>query len=618
MALITVRDLTIRYTDPPLLDQVSFLLHEGERVCLLGRNGTGKSTLMKLIANEFKPTDGEISRKPNIRIAYLPQEVPSDLHGNVFDIILSGHDSQHDSNQSQEEQEEWKQHQQVESVISQLKLDGDAEVSSLSAGWKRRVLLAKGLVRKPDVLLLDEPTNHLDIESIDWIERFLLRYQGTLLFVTHDRMFLRKLATRILEIDRGEIINWDCDYDTYLKRKEDNQEIEKKQNANFDKKLAEEEAWLRKGIKARRTRNEGRVRTLLKMREERKQRRSHLGNVQLQLQETIKSGDLVIEAENLAFSYSYNPIVNDLSVTIMRGDKVGVIGPNGSGKTTLLQLLLKNLEPENGTVRHGTKLEIAYFDQLRYQLDEEKSVFDNVSEGNDRIVFNGQTKHVIGYLQDFLFTPERSRALVKTLSGGERNRLLLAKLFTKPANLLVLDEPTNDLDAETLELLEDLLVNYSGTILLVSHDRAFLNNVVTSTLALEGNGEVNEYVGGYDDWIRQRKETQQEIKKTRVKEREQEKTNQDQPKRLSYNEKRKLQMEYQELQDLPKKIEQLETEQNEIHLTMADPAFFKKHVDEIVKTQDRLAEIEKDLQDTYQRWESLEEQFETIDLKMIQ
>lgn len=616
MALVSVRDVTVRFTDPPLLDRVNFQLEEKERVCLLGRNGTGKTTLMRIATGAFAPDGGEVVWKPGIRVAYLPQKVPHDLHGRAFDVVKTGLSDFDKTRNAAEADEEWKREQQVEMVLSQLQLDGETEVSVLSAGWKRRVLLARGLVRNPQVLLLDEPTNHLDIESIEWLETFLARYAGTLLFVTHDRMLSRRLSTRVLEIDRGDLFSWDCGYEEYLQRKEAALQTEEKQWEKFDKKMAQEEEWLRNTPKARRTRNEGRKRKVLQMREERRRRKAFMGDVKFSLQEAQKSGDLVIESKNLSFSYAENSIVNDFSTTIMRGEKIGVIGPNGSGKTTLLKLLLKQLEPNAGTVRHGTKLEIAYFDQLRAQLNEEESVFDNVGAGTDRIEVNGKVRHVISYLEDFLFTPERARSPIKILSGGERNRVLLAKLFTFPANVLVLDEPTNDLDAETLELLENLLVEFAGTILLVSHDRMFLNNVVTSTIAMEGNGEVNEYVGGYDDWLRQRKEQKAESKEKRV----QEKKQAEKPKaakRLSYNEKRELQAKHKRLEQLPQDIEQIEEEKNELQQKMAEPEFFKQPYDQVAQVQNRLEELENELEQVYSEWEVLEELFSQVDLKDV-
>jgi ATP-binding cassette subfamily F protein uup len=530
MALITLRDVTHGYIGPPLLDQVSLQIEPGERICLIGRNGSGKTTLMRLIHGAIEPDHGEIARAPQLKTALLTQEVPRDLQGKTWDVVAAGLGeasakltayhraarqvavdpspetlAEFDRLRAEIEAGNlWQLDQRVDQVLSRTQLDPEAEVSTLSAGMKRRVLLAQALVREPDILLLDEPTNHLDIAAIAWLEEFLLRYDKTLLFVTHDRAFLRRLATRILDLDRGELTSWACDYETYLKRKEAALEAEAQRQALFDKKLAQEEAWIRQGIKARRTRNEGRVRALKKLREQRRARREVQGTVKMQAQQAEKSGRLVVDAEHVGFSYDGRPILRDLTTKIMRGDKIGVIGPNGAGKTTLLRVLLGEREPTEGEIRRGTNLEIAYFDQLHAQLDEEATVQENVGEGNDTLSINGQRRHVLGYLQDFLFQPDRARSQVKFLSGGERNRLLLAKLFTKPSNVLVMDEPTNDLDVETLELLEELLADYAGTVLLVSHDREFLNNVVASTLVLEGEGRVKEYDGGYDDYIRQR------------------------------------------------------------------------------------------------------------------
>jgi len=466
------------------------------------------------------------------------------------------------------------------------------------------VLLARALVNEPDILLLDEPTNHLDIDSIGWLEDFLIRYVKTLVFVTHDRMFLKKLATRIIEIDRGKLGTWDCDYQTFLDRKEAELDAEKDQNHQFDKKLAKEEEWIRKGVKARRTRNEGRVRELQKMREQRRERRAQVGSVKMLAQEARRTGKLVMEVNNVSFFYNGLPVIKDFSTTIMRGDRMGIIGTNGSGKTTLLNLLLGHLSPAQGEVRHGTHLEIAYFDQLRMQLNEDKTVQENVGDGNDNVIINGSPRHIIGYLQDFLFSPERSRSPVSILSGGERNRLLLAKLFTRPSNVLVLDEPTNDLDAETLELLEELLMAYQGTVLLVSHDREFLNNVVTGTLAFEGQGIVNEYVGGYDDWLKYKKgsalKTEKRTKQVEKKETKGlSKPEKDKPRKLSFKENR-------ELEALPKLIENIEKRQAQIHEAMSDTFFYQKSGQEIAEIKNILTAIEQELESAYKRWEELE------------
>lgn len=489
-----------------------------------------------------------------------------------------------------------------------MNLDPHARFAELSSGMKRRVMLAQALVSEPDLLLLDEPTNHLDIEAVSWLEEFLVRYGGTLIFVTHDRVFLRKLSTRIIEVDRGRLLDWPCDYSTFLKRKEAALEVEAQQQALFDKRLAQEEVWIRTGVKARRTRSEARIRELLKMREERRQRKDRVGNVRIQVQEAERSGRLVVEAKQITFRYgddetNNRTIINEFSTLIMRGDKIGMIGRNGTGKSTLLRLLLGQLKPTTGTVRIGTKLEIAYFDQLREQLDEEKTAQENVGDGKQELLINGQNRHVLGYLQDFLFSPERARTLVRYLSGGERNRLMLAKLMTKPSNLLVLDEPTNDLDAETLELLEDMVIAYPGTVLLVSHDREFLNNVCASTLVFDGNGNVKEYDGGYDDWIRQRDAAAAiESANAPTVSSAAPKLNASspaKPRKLSFKEQR-------ELDGFPARIEALETEQQQLHALMAAPAFYQKPKGEITATTNRLEAIERELAEVFARWELLE------------
>ena len=637
MALIALRDICIGFRGPLVLDRVNLTLDPGERVCLLGRNGTGKTTLLRLLQGEGEPQKGQISRQQGLVTAMLPQEVPQGLSGTIFDEVARGlgpratllaeyHQVAHQLamegglelqcrlDQIQHALEldgGWSMHQEVETVVSRMSLDPDADVSTLSAGMKRRVLLAKSLVRNPDILLLDEPTNHLDLDAIRWLEDFFLRYSGTLLFVTHDRAFLRKLATRIIELDRGQLTSWSCDYETYLQRKEAALEAESRQRAEFDKKLAKEEVWIRTGIQARRTRNEGRVRALKQLRDVRVSRREQMGDVRMEIQEADRSGRLVIEAKNICFGFTDRPIVRGLSTMIMRGDRIGLIGPNGSGKTTLLGLLLGQLTPQSGTVRHGTNLEVAYFDQLHAQLDETKSVRDNVRDGADSVEINGRRRHIIGYLEDFLFTAEQAAGPVSRLSGGERNRLLLARLLTKPSNVLVMDEPTNDLDLETLELLEGLLVDYPGTLLLVSHDREFLNNVVTSTLVLEGDGVVKEYAGGYDDWLRQRQadSTVEKADKDELraegersssdKEKAKPAVAKERPRRLTY-------AEQQELKALPERIERLEDEVSALHQTMADPAFYRQASGDIVKTNTHLQSLEKELAETYQRWEALE------------
>jgi len=593
MPLLTIQDVGIRFVGPPLLEKANLQIDPGQRICLVGRNGVGKTTLMRLIDGEQEPDSGEIVRQPGLRVARLDQQVPRELAGSVFDQLLGELTDDY-------AEEPWRRRQEVETALSKTGLDGGLTAQSLSAGMKRRVLLAKALVHRPDLLLLDEPTNHLDLDGICWLEDFLLRLNATLLFVTHDRVFLRKLATRIVEIDRGQLTSWNCDHPTYLQRKAANLESEAKQQALFDKRLALEETWIRKGILARRTRNEGRVRALKKMRDQRHERREVPGQARMQLQEAERSGRLVIKVKGVQFAYDEEPVIRELSTTIMRGDKVGVIGPNGSGKTTLLRLLLGELEPQQGSVRHGTRLQVAYFDQLHAELDEEQSVQDNVGEGSDSVMVDGQKKHVLGYLQDFLFTPDRARSPVKRLSGGERNRLLLAKLFTKPANVLVMDEPTNDLDAETLDLLEEILVDYQGTLLLVSHDREFLNNVATGTLVLEGNGRVKEYAGGYDDWLTQRKAEADATTAKPAKPRPKPAApNEDQPRRLKYAEK-------SELEKLPGEIESLETKIEQFHAAMSEPEFYAQDHTEIAKVADELKLLEAELATVYARWEELE------------
>ena len=595
MALIGMRDVCIGFGGPLLLDHVNFHIERGERVCLLGRNGTGKSTLMRLLNGDLAPDEGEVVSVKGLRVSFLPQEVPEETTGTVLEIVASGLEEPGTVLSGSD----GRLHR-AERTISRMDLKAEERFESLSAGLKRRAMLARGLVGEPDLLLLDEPTNHLDIDAIDWMEEFLLRFEGTLLFVTHDRRFLKKLATRTLELDRGRLTDWPCDYETFQERKQAALAIEAGHRERFDKKLAREEAWIRQGIKARRTRNEGRVRQLEKLREARRARREIIGAVRMKTQDGASSGKIVIEARGVSYGYSgQNPVIKDFSTLIMRGDKTGIIGPNGSGKTTLLRVLLGELPPETGTLRHGVNLEAAYFDQLRAQLDENRSVAENVGGGNDTILFNGRPRHIMSYLQDFLFSPERARSPVSTLSGGERNRLLLARMFTRPSNLLVLDEPTNDLDMETLELLEDLLLGYSGTLLLVSHDRTFLNNVVTSTLALEGEGRVCEYVGGYDDYERQRssESSVDTGKPPAAPQKQRPKTERRQT--ITFKERR-------ELEDLPQAIELLEAEQNELYRSMSDPMFYTKGRLELAEAKARLKAIEQELDEIYRRWEVLD------------
>ncbi|MDT8370397.1 MAG: ATP-binding cassette domain-containing protein [Gammaproteobacteria bacterium] len=627
MALLSLKQITVSFGGPNLLNKVDFQLDRGERVCLVGRNGAGKSTLMKLIAGKIKQDSGEIVGQ-DLKIARLEQEVPAGTHGTVFDVVAQGlgdiapilsayHDVLHRLETDYSEKvlaelekaqhkleavDGWSVEQRVESVLSRLSLDPDVDFSGLSGGMKRRVLLAQALVKDPDILLLDEPTNHLDIASITWLEDFLKSYEGTVLFITHDRSFLQALATRIVQLDRGNLVSFPGDYANFLVRREAMLDQEAQQNALFDKKLAQEEVWIRQGIKARRTRNEGRVRALEQLRRERKARREVQGNVKMKLQEADRSGKLVVEAEGIGQSYDGRVLFKDFSTVIQRGDRIGVIGPNGCGKSTLLSILLGRNKPETGHVRLGTKIDVAYFDQLRSQLDENMSVVDNVGQGKDYIEINGASKHVMGYLQDFLFSPERARTPIRSLSGGERNRLLLAKLFTQPANLLVMDEPTNDLDAETLDLLEDLLMNYQGTLLLVSHDRSFLNNVAMSTIVFDDDGQVREYIGGYDDWQQQRQQDKAyEAQKT--------KTVTKAVKSEIKSTKKKSSLTYQEQLDLaayPKKIAELDKKQTELHDTIGQPAFYKQSEDKIAATQAELAKVTAELDAAYEKWEALE------------
>jgi ATP-binding cassette subfamily F protein uup len=607
MALISLQDVSLGFGGPRLFDEINLQIEQGEWVGLLGRNGMGKSTLLKLVNGDISPLSGTIARQQNLRVAYLPQEVPAGVEGKVFDIVAGGLDSP-----KKIDEHHWQGQLQVEQVISRMSLDTyvDTRFEVLSAGMKRRVMLARGLVKKPDLLLLDEPTNHLDIDSINWLEDFLKRWGGTLLFVTHDRIFLQKLTTRIIELDRGHLFDWDCSYTTFLERKEAMLSAEAEQNILFDKKLAQEEVWIRKGIEARRTRNEGRVRALKRLREQRLERRERPGKVKMQIQAEKRSGKLVIEVENVSYSYEDQIIVSDFTTTIQRGDKVGIIGPNGSGKTTLLRLLLNELTPQTGSVEYGTNLEIAYFDQLRAQLDDSKSILDNVGQGRDTVTINGRTRNLMGYLEDFLFTRERVNAPISALSGGERNRLLLARLFARSANLLVLDEPTNDLDVETLEILEELLLEYDGTLLLVSHDRAFLNNIVTSTLAMDGNGKVTETVGGYDEWKRQADLRDQSAsdapKPAATPQTESAPKDSSAPRKLTYKEQRALEAQKQELAELPQRIESLEAEVHALSAAMADASFYQKDSAEITSTVDKLNKLHDELAQAYHRWEELE------------
>ena len=596
MPLLQLRQITLRYTDRPLLDQIDLQVEPGERVCLVGRNGSGKTSLMRVIAGEEKPQEGEIIKPPGVVLTRLPQEVPEGISGSVLEVVRQGL-------RVDGTEEEWEADVRQEDLMEEMKLPEEKEFLSLSGGMKRRVLLARALVGQPDVLLLDEPTNHLDLESILWLEEFLLKVKPTLFFVTHDRAFLRKLSTRIVELDRGHLTSWACNFETYLERKASTLAAEEKQWAVFDKKLALEEAWIRQGVKARRTRNEGRVHALKAMRVERSKRRARTGTAKFELQDGGSSGQKVIETSHLSFEYGEHAIVRDFTTTIWRGDKIGIIGPNGSGKTTLLKLLLDQLTPTSGTVKHGTKLQIVYLDQLRGQIDDNKSLGQNVAGEAETVTFQGQPRHIHSYLKDFLFDSDRIRMPAKMLSGGERNRLLLARLFLQPANVLVLDEPTNDLDAETLELLEELLVGYEGTLLLVSHDRAFLDNVVTSTFVFEGDGIVTEYSGGYEDWVRQR-----DLVKPPPPAVVASSTPLFQPPKSAKIEKGRkfLNREQKELDELPGLIEALEARQATLSERLADPALYQKKDGEFQLLEKELSDIHHTIEASMTRWEELE------------
>ncbi len=601
MPLVTISGLTIRFHGPPLLDGVDCIIEPGQRIGLLGRNGAGKTTLFRILAGQVTPDHGNISFEPNAKVAILQQDVPGSSSGTIRTIVNDGYPR--GSASTDDHEIEWQVQHAVDQILTRMELDPEVPFETLSSGMKRRVLLARALVGKPDLLLLDEPTNHLDIDAIEWLENFLARWSGAFLFITHDRVFLRKLANRILEIDGGKLFDWSCDYDTFLRRKEEAIAAQEKQDALFDKRLAEEEAWIRQGIKARRTRNEGRVRALKEMRRQRAERREKIGTANLQIQEGDRSGNLVVQLDGISHRFGERIILNRFSTTIMRGDKVGIIGRNGAGKTTLLRILLGQLKPDEGKVRLGTNLQIAYFDQLRGQLDEAKTIEEEVGDGYQTVQIGGKSQHIIGYLQEFLFTPQRARTLIRLLSGGERNRVLLAKLFAKPANVIVLDEPTNDLDAETLEMLEERLIQYQGTLLVVSHDREFLNNVVTTCIAYETDG-VREYVGGFDDWVRQSMNRSTPPKSTQVDSATPTKTKaNEEPSRIATKLSFK---ERQELQALPAQIEALEADIAQLHQDMIDPAYFKKPPQDLVADQERLAGLQSKLEDAMLRWEALE------------
>ncbi|MBP9733378.1 MAG: ATP-binding cassette domain-containing protein [Candidatus Omnitrophica bacterium] len=599
MALISLEDISLAFGGPPLFDKLNLQVELGERIALLGRNGVGKTTLMKVMAGDVPVNEGRVLFQKGARVTHLPQEVPDGITGSVLDIVLeaAGGDD-HDN---------WEIHHQADRIINELRLDPDSRFEQLSGGQKRKVLLAKALVLKPEALLLDEPTNHLDIGSIDWLEAHLKDYKGAIFFVTHDRMFMTRMANRIIELDRGRIFSWTCSYPTFLERKQMALDAEASEQAEFDKKLAREEVWIRQGIKARRTRNEGRVRALEKLRSEKKAQRQAIGSVRMTAQDADRSGQLVCKAERLSHAYDGKPLMKDFSTQITRGDKIGLIGPNGAGKTTLIKILLGQLVPNEGTVRLGTNLEIIYFDQLRGQLDENKTVVENINPGGgDSITLNGRPRNVMGYLQDFLFSPDRARSPVKVLSGGERNRLLLARLFTKPSNFLIMDEPTNDLDVETLELLEELLIDYAGTLILVSHDRAFINNVVTSTITFEGNGRLGEYPGGYDDWLRQRPAPIEETAKGAQNTAKQKTQASKDASPAASSAKKMSFKEQRELESLPSDIEKLEAEQSNLVAKVADPLTYKKDPKSIASAAVRIDEIKVRLAELYRRWEHLE------------
>lgn len=628
MSLINITNAYLSFSDAPLLDHIDMSIEINERVCLVGRNGAGKSTLLKVLNKEIPLDEGQIVYESNVVVSRLQQDPPRDIQGNVFDFVAEGLKEQSqllkdyyalshlvetdpsESNLSKlakmqeqlDHQNGWQLDNRIRNVISSLSLDGDALLSSLSGGWLRKAALAKALVCQPSVLLLDEPTNHLDIETIKWLEEFLKSFNGSIVFISHDRSFIRQMATRIIDLDRGKVASWGGNYDSYLLGKEEALRVEELQNAEFDKKLAQEEVWIRQGIKARRTRNEGRVRALKAMRQEYSQRRQVMGSAKMQIEEALRSGKIVFELENVTYQIEDKRLVNDFSVQVLRGDKIALIGPNGIGKTTLLKLMLGSLAPTSGSVHCGTKLEVAYFDQYRLELDPEKTVMDNLAEGKQEVMVNGRLRHVLSYLQDFLFPPKRARTPVRALSGGERNRLLLAKLFLKPSNLLVLDEPTNDLDIETLELLEELVNDYQGTVLLVSHDRQFVDNVVTQCWFFEDQGRIGIYAGGYTDALQQQAQSMS-AQVTNSKSHESVKNDpaktEKKKVKLSYNEQR-------ELAQLPNKIEELETAIADLQAQIGHSDFFNQPHEVTSPILQSLADKEAELEAVFERWEQLE------------
>lgn len=634
MPLLALDDISLAYGVHPLLDHASLTVEAGERVCLLGRNGEGKSTLLRIVSDEVVPDSGSVKLDSGASLAVLPQNLPTDDRRTAYEVVSSAFTEAgellaefHALSQKADERslerltkvqerlealDGWRLEQKVSAILKQYRVDPDKRLDELSGGWQRRVLLAKALVTEPDVLLLDEPTNHLDVPAIAWLEEALSQFRGAILFVSHDRAFIRRMATRVVELDRGQLVSFSATYDRYLELKEKALEEEERQNALFDKRLKQEEAWIRQGIKARRTRNMGRVRALKAMRDERKQRRERGGTASFAVEDAARSGRLVVEAKAAGFRYGQGePVIHNMDLTVLRGDKIGLIGENGTGKTTLVRLLLGELEPTEGGIRLGTNREVAYFDQLRGELDLSQTALENLAEGREYIEINGQQKHVLGYLQEFLFSPERARSPVSVFSGGERARLMLAKLFSKPANILVLDEPTNDLDVETLELLESQLVAFNGTVLIISHDREFLDNVVADTIVLDGSGEVHEYVGGYSDWRRQggrfpselvsSKSSQPESAPRTDKTVKAQSVGKAKPAKLSY----KLKLE---LEQLPGKIEALEREVASLQALISEPEFYNQPQPEVTVQLERLAESEAQLEASMERWMELEEQ----------
>lgn len=621
MILLSLKDVSLAYGHQPLLDKVNLQIKSGERICLVGRNGTGKSSLFRVISGTAQSDDGELWSKDTLRISHLEQDAPTDTKSTVYDVVSAGlgqlgqlltdyHNAVHnkkvnllaDLQQKIEIQDGWNLEQKIQTSLSRLSLPPDKAIKDCSGGVRRRVMLAQALVSNPELLLLDEPTNHMDISAITWLEDFLLAFTGAIVFITHDRTFLRNLATRIIELDRGNLTSYPGDFDYYLRKKDEQIEQETRNFAKFDKKLADEETWIRKGIKARRTRNEGRVQQLKELRQLRAQRIDVQGTVKLNSDSGEQSGKRVVDLQAVSFAYGNHKIIDKFSARIMRGDRIGIIGPNGSGKSTLLRILLGELKVDSGRVIMGTKLELSYFDQQREQLDLNKTVRNNMADGNDYVMVKGKSRHVIGYLKDFLFPPDRIDIPVKALSGGERNRLLLAKILAHPANMLILDEPTNDLDVDTLELLEELLSEYEGTLILVSHDRSFLDNVVTSTLVFEGDGHVGEYVGGYEDWLRQRKPIEPEPSSLPAKLKP--KSRKDNSKTAT--KKKPGYKEQQELNSLPKIIEKLEHEQALLQQESLQSNFYQQDKGTITSKLARLQELNVELQRAFERWESLE------------